>query len=56
MLGKKVVCIWVVEIGYEKICLKVLFVCYGYLYFVYGLISIYLVNVIELLNFFNRML
>ena len=55
-LGKKVVRIRVVETGHEKIRLKALFVRYGYLYFVYGLISIYLANATDLLNSSNRML
>lgn len=53
---EKVVRIRVVETGHEKIRLKALFVRYGYLYFVYGLISIYLANATELLNSSNRML
>ena len=53
---EKVVRIRVVESGHEKIRLKALFVRYGYLYFVYGLISIYLANATDLLNSSNRML
>lgn len=55
-LGKKIVRIQVVEEGREKIRFRALFVRYGYLYFVYGLISIYMSDSADLLNASNRML
>ncbi|EOL45852.1 VanZ family protein [Enterococcus caccae] len=55
-LGKKVVRIRVVEEGREKIRFRALVIRYGYLYIVYGLISLYMTNSADLLNSNNRML
>ncbi|OTN86333.1 hypothetical protein A5819_003167 [Enterococcus sp. 7E2_DIV0204] len=55
-IGKKVVRIQVVEEGHEKIRFRALFIRYGYLYVVYGLISSYMTSSADLLNSSNRML
>lgn len=55
-LGKKIVRIQVVEEGREKIRFRALFVRYGYLYFVYGLITTYMSDSANLLNSNNRLL
>lgn len=55
-IGKKVVRIRIVEEGQTKIRLRALFFRYGYLYFLYGFISIYLTEASSLLNSNNRML
>ncbi len=55
-LGKKIVRIKIVQEGRERISFKALFVRYGYLYFVYGLISLFISGPAGLLNSSNRML
>lgn len=55
-VGKKVVRIQVVEEGHQKITFKALFIRYGYLYFIYGLINFYMIGAADLLNTDNRML
>ncbi|MEI5992877.1 VanZ family protein [Candidatus Enterococcus mansonii] len=55
-LGKKIVRIRVVEEGRGKIRFRALVIRYGYLYVVYGLISLYMTSSADLLNSNNRML
>jgi len=54
--GKKVVRIRIVEKKREHISLRALVVRYGYLYFLYGLISWYMASASQLLNSDNRLL
>lgn len=55
-LGKRVVRIRIVQEGKVRIRFKALVVRYGYLYFVYGLISLFLADAADLLNSSNRLL
>lgn len=55
-LGKRVVRIRIVQEGKVRIRFKALVVRYGYLYFVYGLISLFLTDAADLLNSSNRLL
>ncbi|MCA5013368.1 MULTISPECIES: VanZ family protein [unclassified Enterococcus] len=55
-IGKKIVRIKIVQEGREKISFNALFIRYGYLYFVYGLISLFIAGPAELLNSTNQML
>lgn len=54
--GKKVVRIRLVQEGKAKIQFKALVIRYGYLYFVYGFISLFLADSGELLNSSNQLL